>query len=177
MKGHLFVVAATILVSLTAVPAAFADGGVSEAAHQCRDGGYATLYGTGGVRFESVGACVSYAARGGEFVSVSLKAVPGGVVFPIETGAYPVTITGTGLLPGSIVKLWISGPGASDFGGTAHNSNHVVGSDGTLNDTLPYLLACAWGVAGEGGFGFDSVYATGINFLGEPITSEVAHAC
>ena len=52
-------------------------GGNSAAAHACQKGGYRSLVGTNG-GFANVGECVSYAARGGTFVSPQ----PGEILLP-----------------------------------------------------------------------------------------------
>jgi hypothetical protein len=53
--------------------ASAAPAGNSPSAHACQKGGYATLEGTNGTLFSTVGACVSYAAHGG-----TLEAIPTG---------------------------------------------------------------------------------------------------
>ncbi len=44
---------------------AIAKGGNSDAAHQCQQGGYESLYRTDGTGFSNTDECVSYAAHGG----------------------------------------------------------------------------------------------------------------
>ena len=43
--------------------------GNSGAAHQCQQGGFRSLVGADGTTFRNVGACVSFAARGGRFAT------------------------------------------------------------------------------------------------------------
>ena len=43
--------------------------GNSGAAHRCQQGGYHSLVGADGTTFRNVGACVSFAARGGRFAT------------------------------------------------------------------------------------------------------------
>src|SRR5688500_2210494 len=61
-----FLVAA--LVVLTA-GTTLAGGGNSGAAHACQNGGYVDLVGSGGETFANTGECVSFAARGGTFMT------------------------------------------------------------------------------------------------------------
>lgn len=49
--------------------ATFAKGGNSAAAHACQQGGYLNLFRLDGTAFANTGACVSYAAHGGVFVT------------------------------------------------------------------------------------------------------------
>ena len=77
MKGRLAALAAALGVfALVAAPLAGAKKpppgsapGNSGAAHQCQKGGYLSLVGADGTTFRNVGACVSFAARGGRFAT------------------------------------------------------------------------------------------------------------
>lgn len=75
MKGRIAVLAAALGVfALVSAPLAGAkkppsgsDPGNSGAAHKCQKGGYRSLVGADGTTFRNVGACVSFAAHGGQF--------------------------------------------------------------------------------------------------------------
>jgi hypothetical protein len=55
------------LIAANAPPASAA--GNSGAAHACQQGGYLSLVGADGTTFRNVGACVSFAAHGGQFAT------------------------------------------------------------------------------------------------------------
>jgi hypothetical protein len=63
------VVGAIVVASSVAV-AGVAAGGNRDAAHQCQDGGYATLQGSDGRTFKNAGECSAYAARGGTIANI-----------------------------------------------------------------------------------------------------------
>jgi hypothetical protein len=75
MKGRIATLAAALGVfALVSVPLAGAKKpppgsapGNSGAAHKCQKGGYLSLVGADGTTFRNVGACVSFAAHGGQF--------------------------------------------------------------------------------------------------------------
>lgn len=50
-------------------PAPGSNPGNSGAAHKCQKGGYLSLVGADGTTFKNVGACVSFAAHGGQFAT------------------------------------------------------------------------------------------------------------
>lgn len=56
---------ATMVLAVTAAPAVAAKDGSAPAASVCQKGGWETVVRGNGSGFTSVGACVSYAARGG----------------------------------------------------------------------------------------------------------------
>ncbi|MBW0093803.1 hypothetical protein I4I73_31090 [Pseudonocardia sp. KRD-184] len=64
--------AAAMSLSLLLAPAAIAStgGDNSDAAKLCQGGGYADYQRSDGTRFANEGACVSYAARGGQLVNL-----------------------------------------------------------------------------------------------------------
>lgn len=69
MKRLVFALFGAVLaVGVLTLPAGAAPGGNSAAAQACQQGGYRFLVGTNG-GFATVGQCVSYAARGGTFVT------------------------------------------------------------------------------------------------------------
>ncbi len=72
-------IGAVLAVGALSTAAWAAPGGNSAAAHACQQGGYKSLVGTGG-GFANVGQCVSYAARGGAFIT------PGAGEFLIPAG-------------------------------------------------------------------------------------------
>ena len=57
-------------------PSPGSDPGNSGAAHECQKGGFLSLVGADGTTFKNVGACVSFAAHGGQFATGSRH--PGG---------------------------------------------------------------------------------------------------
>ena len=65
------VTVATLSLALLVASPAGAAGGRSDAAHACAQGGYETLQGTDGTRFENTGECVSFVARGGTITNVT----------------------------------------------------------------------------------------------------------
>jgi len=77
MKGRIAALAVALGVfALVAAPLAGAkkpppgsSPGNSGAAHKCQKGGYLSLVGAGGTTFRNVGACVSFAAHGGQFAT------------------------------------------------------------------------------------------------------------
>jgi hypothetical protein len=77
MNGRMAALAAAVGVfALVAAPLAGAKKpspgtgpGNSGAAHQCQQGGYLSLVGADGTTFDNVGACVSFAAHGGQFAT------------------------------------------------------------------------------------------------------------
>jgi hypothetical protein len=78
MKGRIVLLAAALaMFALVAVPLAGAKKkpppssppGNSGAAHACQKGGYLSLVGADGTTFKNVGACVSFAAHGGQFAT------------------------------------------------------------------------------------------------------------
>jgi hypothetical protein len=77
MKGRIALLAAIVgLFALVAAPLAGAKKpapgsgpGNSGAAHKCQKGGYLSLVGADGTTFKNVGACVSFAAHGGQFAT------------------------------------------------------------------------------------------------------------
>jgi hypothetical protein len=77
MKGRIALIAAALgLLALVATPLAGAkkpapgsNPGNSGAAHKCQKGGYRSLVGADGTTFRNVGACVSFAAHGGQFAT------------------------------------------------------------------------------------------------------------
>ena len=73
-------------------PAPGSGTGNSGAAHQCQQGGYLSLVGADGTTFKNVGACVSFAAHGGQFAT--------GLVIPAgKTATLSNAQFGDGLLP------------------------------------------------------------------------------
>ena len=68
-----------VLLAVTA-GTTLAGGGNSAAAHACKDGGYVDLVGSGGETFRNTGECVSFAARGGTFMTTPPP--PTGIVVP-----------------------------------------------------------------------------------------------
>lgn len=56
-------------------PSPGSDPGNSGAAHECQKGGFRSLVGADGTTFRNVGACVSFAAHGGQFAT--------GLVIPV----------------------------------------------------------------------------------------------
>jgi hypothetical protein len=71
------------LVGLTA-GTALAGGGNSAAAHACQNGGYVDLVGSGGETFRNTGECVSFAARGGTFMTLTGIVVPAGATVTFD---------------------------------------------------------------------------------------------
>jgi hypothetical protein len=72
MKGRILLVlglAALSLVGPRTIARADDGGGNSAAAHACQQGGYLSLVGADGTTFDTVGACVSFAAQGGTFAT------------------------------------------------------------------------------------------------------------
>jgi hypothetical protein len=70
MKGRFGSAAALVVIALlfgTTSVARADQGGNSAAAHACQQDGYLSLVGSDGTTFDTVGACVSYAAHGGKF--------------------------------------------------------------------------------------------------------------
>jgi len=72
-----------VLAALTA-GTALAGGGNSDAAHACQDGGYIDLVGSGGETFRNTGECVSFAAHGGTFMTVTGIVVPAGATVTFD---------------------------------------------------------------------------------------------
>jgi hypothetical protein len=156
-----FAVLALAALGLTAGPAAAAQGGNSDTAHACQQGGWQSLTDPAtGQPFTSQGACVSSGAHGNPPVSTSLVATQ-----EIECGgACWGTIVGTGLQPGSEYSY-----GASffrdDIGG-AIAGRGFVGADGRID--LHIDLAC--------GQGWGGLQASGTTAAGTPISSNVANS-
>lgn len=105
-------------------------GGNAPAAHACQDGGFVNLVRSDGSTFANVGDCVSYAARGGTFVPVTLNASFSPCCDGLNT---IVTVTGSGLEPGSIVTdTYINGSG-TQVGPAPVPVNPTVAPDGSFS--------------------------------------------
>lgn len=129
----------------SAAPGGNGNGGNSAAAHSCQQGGYESFLGD----FKNTGQCVSYAAKGGELTSASLSAV-------FDTVNQTVTITGTGLEPGSDVAIHVTYPNIQPV-------DQVIGTvnpDGTFSLQLGY--GCNF---------FTSFYLTGTAANGASVNS------
>ena len=100
MKARMAALAAALGVfALVAVPLAGAkkpspgsEPGNSGAAHECQKGGYLSLVGADGTTFKNVGACVSFAARGGQFATGLV--IPAGMTATLSNAQF-----GDALLP------------------------------------------------------------------------------
>lgn len=66
MKRLVVFAIAAAAVAVAVPLAASAGGGNSDAAHVCQRGGWQSFYRSDGSAFTNTGACVSYAAQGGE---------------------------------------------------------------------------------------------------------------
>jgi len=99
----LLLLGSLMTLAVVALPqSAYAAGGNSAAAHACQQGGYFNFVRSDGSIFNNVGECVSYAANGGDLVPVTLTAT---FVPDPNRGIYEdLTLTGSGLLPGSTVS-------------------------------------------------------------------------
>lgn len=69
-RSGLLAAACASIVVLVLAPFAVADtGGNSDVAHACQQDGYLSMVGSDGATFDTVGACVSYAAQEGAFAT------------------------------------------------------------------------------------------------------------
>lgn len=132
-------------------------GGNSPAAHACQDGGFVNLVRSDGSTFANVGDCVSYAARGGTFIPVTLNAS----FSPCCDGQNTiVTVTGSGLEPGSIVTDTYINDSGTQVGPAPVPVNPTVAPDGSFSSE--WVTGCP----GDHSFVF---YAT--TAYGQPITA------
>jgi hypothetical protein len=122
-------VGAALLALAIAPAAARADN--SDAAHACQNGGFTSFVRDDGSPFANTGACVSYAAHGGQFVPVALD-----VAFtpdPTRGIFENVAVTGTGLLPGSTVTYTFIPVGSDTRNAPSPaEGNSTVAADGTF---------------------------------------------
>lgn len=157
--GTLPVLAALMLAG----GAAAANGGNSANAKLCQQGGWETLTRSDGSSFANTGACVSYAARGGEFGGGSSEPTWTLVVSACSAplaGFTCANATGSGLQPGTAVTLLADG----FFAGSAN-------VDGAGNVSVP----TSYQTCDPGSVDW---HATGTAADGTPVTSEtVPIAC
>ena len=132
-------------------------GGNSPAAHACQDGGFVNLVRSDGSTFANVGDCVSYAARGGTLVPVTLNVSFSPCCDGLNT---IVTAIGSGLEPGSIVTYTFINDSGTQFGPAPVPVNPTVAPDG--NFSSEWVTGCP----GDHSFVF---YAT--TAYGRPITA------
>jgi hypothetical protein len=93
-------------------PSSAGAAGNADAAQACKQGGYATLQGTDGTRFDNTGDCVAYVARGGVITGVSTAcAFTGGTSGCVELDSV-VAFIGT---PGALGSTWTSLSGMFSF--------------------------------------------------------------
>jgi hypothetical protein len=146
---------ATISLMATAVlgvwpQAAFADGRNSATAHACEQGGSTSFVRSEGSTFANTGQCVDDDTHGGELVPAILTATF--VVDPSRGGFEDLTVTGSGLLPGSTVSYSFH---PFFFGARTRImptiGNSTVASDGTFST--------GWGTGCPVDHGFE-FYAT-----------------
>lgn len=103
---------ALVLAALLGAPFTVAAGSNADAAHACQQGGYATLQGSDGTRFDNTGDCVAYVAQGGVITGVATAcAFVSGTSGCIELDAV-VAYIGT---PGSLGTSWTSLSGMLSF--------------------------------------------------------------
>ena len=169
MRGRFsrFAVVLACTLALLAVPVAGAgSGGNSPAAHACQQGGYRSLVGSDGTTFRNVGACVSYAARGGKFATGII--IPAGKVATLSNASWAVppcdSLTyGYQLNLGALVPL-ASKP-AGCFGGPVAGA--VIGPYPTATLLRIYLTDIGFGPSTVCNYTFfsDGVHAlvTGTN--------------
>ena len=159
-----------LLLGLTLVgplAASAQNGGNSGAAEACQQGGFASLAPTEDRRtpFVNTGDCVSYAARGGTIVPVlvadfSIESVrvtndPRGI-------GVVVTFSGSGLEPGSVVRLEL----LNLRGIRVEFILNAPDSDGNFTNSLPF------------GCGFNaSLTLTGVADDGTPVSETFAFPC
>jgi hypothetical protein len=129
MRG--LVISGAVLIALALGPAA-AQADNSAAAYACQDGGFVNYVRADGSTFSNTGGCVSYAAHGAGLVPVGLDA---SFVPDASRGIFEdVTVTGTGLEPGSTVTYSLI-----PFGGDTRQGNFptignsTVAADGTFS--------------------------------------------
>jgi hypothetical protein len=123
--------AALLLCAPSLAAAQPSGGGNSSAAQSCQQPGFVNFVRSDGSTFGDTGDCVSYAALGGSLVPVDLNA--SFVADPLRTPFEDLTVTGSGLEPGSTVSY-------SDipFGQTTRSAisptvgNHTVASDASF---------------------------------------------
>jgi hypothetical protein len=134
VKRFLLGTAACAAVLVIAAPGV-ALASSSSAAAACGDGGYVNFVRDNGSPFKDIGACVSYSARGGTLMPVSLTAsfVPDPTRQLGDVTFEDVTVTGTGLLAGSTVTASYVPTGSTERTApqpTAGNS--TVAADGSF---------------------------------------------
>ena len=136
MRRFMLSVLVLIATFIPLTQVAFAGGGNSEAAQACQKGGYADLVRSDGSTFANAGACVSYAALGGTFVAVTLTATF--VPDPSRGGFENLTVTGSGLQPGSTVSYSYVQFGNGIRTMTVPTEvNHTVAADGGFLTAWP----------------------------------------
>ena len=91
-------------------------GGNAAASAACEGTGYTGWTDTEGNAFRNAGACVSYAARGGTLVPVVVDTNPFSVRYSAASAnGFMVTVTGSGLEPGSPVDVILTWGSTSLF--------------------------------------------------------------
>jgi hypothetical protein len=111
-------------------------GGNSSAAHACQQRGYMNFVRGDGSTFDNTGDCVSYAAKGGALVPVSLSASfvpdPSREVDGVEFE--DLTVTGSGLEPGGTVSYSYIGYGTDTRTAISPTvGSSTVASDGSFH--------------------------------------------
>lgn len=131
MRRFLFSTLVMVTASLAVGNGLSAASGDAAAAEACQQGGYHDVVRSDGSPFATVGDCVSYAARGGTFVAVSLSATF--VADANRAGFQDLTLVGTGLQPGSTVTYSFI-PYRVGLRNTPSptEENHIVAPDGTF---------------------------------------------
>ena len=119
-----------------AAPALANRGGNAAASAACEDGGYADWTDAEGNAFRNAGACVSYAARGGQLMPVEIN--PFTVSYRASgANGFVATVAGTGLQPDTSADLMITWGGEPQFFGS------VVGPSGAV--TFDVASVCTSG--------------------------------
>ena len=97
-------------------PSPGSDPGNSGAAHKCQKGGYLSLVGANGTTFRNVGACVSFAAHGGQFATGLV--IPAGKTATLSNAQFGDVLLPTAPLAPmgarAIASVAGAGPGAQE---------------------------------------------------------------
>lgn len=153
LASILFAIACTATALGGASQAALAAGN-SDIAHACQGGGYVNFVRADGSIFQNRGDCVRYGAHGGVLVPVALTATF--VSNPTRGGFQDLTVTGSGLLPGSTVTdTYIPVGQSAPVGPFPTFINSTVAPDGTfftsgqtgcpLDHTFTFFATTAYG--------------------------------
>jgi hypothetical protein len=130
-------------------------GDSSSAALACQQGGFVNFVRSDGSTFGDTGDCVSYAALGGTLVPVDLNA--SFVADPSRTPFEDLTLTGSGLEPGSTVSYSFIPVGQTTRSAILPTlGNNTVASDGSfvagwqtgcpLDNSFEFFATTAYGL-------------------------------